>query len=49
VTDQVSHPYKTSGKRMVFILQSLSFWRGNLKKKGSEQTDSKNSPYFICS
>jgi len=39
VSDQVSHPYKTIGKIIVYISWSLSFWIAAWKTKGSVPND----------
>jgi hypothetical protein len=50
VRDQVSHPYKTTGKSIfIYILGFLSFWRGDRKTKDSEQNGSSHSLNLICS
>jgi hypothetical protein len=50
VSDQVSHPYKITGKTTVlYILHLLSFWIGTWKTKDSAPNDSKHSLTSICS
>jgi len=50
VGDQVSHPYKTTGKIIVlYTPQFLNFWIANCKTKDSAPNDSKHSLTSICS
>ena len=43
VSDQVSHPYKTTGRIIVlYISWSLNFWIATWKTKGSAPNDSKH-------
>jgi hypothetical protein len=49
VSDQVSHPYKTTGK--IIFLYTLIFvyiWRANWKTKDSAPNDNKHSLTPIC-
>jgi hypothetical protein len=49
VSDQVSHPYKTTGKIIVLIILVLYFWVAKWKTKDSAPNDSKHSLTSICS
>ena len=50
VSDQVSHPYRTTGKIIVlYISWSLDFWIANWKTKDSAPNNSKHSLTSICS
>ena len=50
VSDQVSHPYNTTGKIIVlYISWSLSFWIATWKTKGSAPNDSKHFLTSFCS
>jgi hypothetical protein len=50
-SDQVSHPYKTTGKFIVpySIYWSLNFWIAAWKTKGSAPNNSKHLLTSICS
>ena len=49
VSDQVSHPHKTTGKIMVLSILIFKFLVANWKTKDSAPNDSKQSLTFICS
>ena len=50
VNDQVSHPYKTTGRIIVlYILIFIHFWTTNWKTKDSTPNDSKHSLISVCS
>ena len=49
VSDQVSHPYKTTAKLLFCISQSLNCCIANWKTKDSEPNDSKHSLTLFCS
>ena len=49
VSDQVSHPYKTTGKIIVLRIWILYFWIANWKTNDSVPNDSKHSLTSICS
>jgi hypothetical protein len=49
VRDQVSHPYKTTGRIMVFIFKHLHSWTEGGKTKHSESNGSKHSQNLVCS
>jgi len=49
VSDQVSHPYKTTGKTTVLYILIFNFWIANQKAKDSAPNDSKHSLTSVCS
>jgi hypothetical protein len=49
VSEQMSHPHKTTGKLQFCISSSLYFWIANWKTKDSASNDSKHSLRSICS
>jgi hypothetical protein len=49
VRDQVSQPYKTTGKTTVLYTLIFVFLDTNLEAKDSAPNDSKHSPTSICS
>ena len=49
VSDQVSHPYKTTCKIIVLYILIFKFWIANWKTKDSAPNDSKDSLTSVCS
>jgi hypothetical protein len=49
VSDQVSHPHKTTGKIIFLYIIIFKFLVANWKIKDSAPNDSKHSLTFICS
>ena len=49
VSDQFSHPYKTTGRIIVLYILISSFWITNGKTKASAPNGSKHFPTSICS
>jgi hypothetical protein len=49
VNDQVSHPYKTTGKIIVLYILIITFLGSNLEDKNSALNDSKDFLTSICS
>jgi hypothetical protein len=49
VSDQVSHPYKTTGKNYNSVYLNLLFWIANWKTKDSAPNGSKHTLTLICS
>jgi hypothetical protein len=48
VTDQVPHPYKTTGK-IIVLCTVIYLWVANCKAKDSAPNDSKHSLTSVCS
>ena len=48
VKNQVSHPYKTTRKIIVLVIENLYFWTVNWKKKYSAPNDSLHFLNLIC-
>ena len=49
VSDQVSHPYKTTCRIIVLCILIFKFWIANWKTKDFAPNDSKNSLTSVCS
>jgi len=49
VSDQTSHPYKTTDKITVLYILNFNFWITNWKTKDSAPNDRKHSLTLICS
>jgi hypothetical protein len=49
VRDQVSHPYKTTGRIMVLYILTFYSWTAGGMTKDSEPNGSKHSLNIVCS
>jgi hypothetical protein len=49
VSNQVSQPYKTTGKFIVLYVLIFTLWIANWKTKDSAPNDSKHSLMSVCS
>jgi hypothetical protein len=49
VSDQVSHPYKTTGRIIVLLILMFNVWIASWKTKDSAPNDKRHSVTSVCS